>query len=139
MPAPNSPIAWDNTNTMGAPRQDYQLAQDEPSLLRLRELVRFGVQPDNAGLFSLWLTHESLALASDNATAWRQLEAQFGLLLEALLDELVPRHWRSQCLDHIYKPLAALHKRSDCHARQQRLQALLQELAITSRYIQHSL
>lgn len=123
------------------PFHPHCLQVPDPGLQGVRDKIRFGLEPDNPTLFALWLMQEERALS---AVACRQqrrchLETQFRLLLDAAMDELVPRHWRCQCLDQIYKPLGSLQKIVDSPASEHQLKQLLWEFSVSSRFVQHSL
>ena len=108
----------------------------------IRDKIRFGHEPDNPTLIPLWLNqesvlcpniHEPIELHRDH------YEKQFRLLLETIVDELVPSHWRQLCLNHIYQPLGALKRIADDKQSEQDLQRLVHELSITSHYVATSL
>ncbi|REL25732.1 hypothetical protein DXX93_03630 [Thalassotalea euphylliae] len=104
----------------------------------LEQKIRQGTDPDNPVLIHLWLScQQTENLSLDKLRA--KHTAQFKLLLEAVLDELVPTHWRRTCLDNIYLPLSALKKLSNNEASEQHLRDLFNELAISTRYIESSL
>ncbi|MCH2055781.1 MAG: hypothetical protein MK214_04025 [Thalassotalea sp.] len=108
------------------------------SIRRLEEKIRTGSEPENPMLIRVWLSH---GLSENAPTAYlrAQYTAKFQLLLETIVDELVPVHWRISCLDCVYLPLSSLKKLSDCEASEQHLQALLNELAVSTRYVERSL
>ena len=109
-------------------------------LAQLRQKIRWGVEPDNPALIRRWLELENCE-AGDTSLAWQRQchEHQFALLLETVVDELVIAHWRCLCLDNIYRPLQALKKISDGVSSDMRIQHLVRELAIQTRYVRHSL
>ncbi len=120
-----------------------ELALDE-----LRHKIRWAQEPDNPNLITLWLAGErcceSVAQHApcpncSNAQQRRCYEQQFHLLLETILDELLPAHWRCSCLDLIYQPLQRLKALSNTKASNARLLGLYHELAITSHYVRASL
>ncbi|MCL9780214.1 hypothetical protein M9194_02060 [Vibrio sp. S4M6] len=112
-----------------------------PCLKLIRDKIRFGQEPDNPTLVSLWLHAEQNELDHHLSThiLRQSYEAQFYLLLEAIVDELVSRQWRCTCLDNIYRPLSCLQKLSNSKASCERIRDLMKELAVTSRYVEHSL
>lgn len=113
----------------------------DPALRLLRRKIRFGTEPDNPTLFPLWRMQEEAVLIGTADTEARRgvFEGQFRLLLDTVMDELVPRHWRCQCLDHIHTPLGSLHRLADDDASRRHVRQLLWELSVSSRYVQHSL
>lgn len=89
-------------------------------------------------LIKLWL---SLGQSDDLPTInlRERYTAQFYLLLETVLDDLVPIHWRRTCLDNIYLPLSSLKKVASDDKSEQHLQHLFHELAVSTRYVEKSL
>lgn len=104
----------------------------------LKQKIRYGSEPDNASLISFWL---DLDLPTSSAIDSREAhyESQFRLLLNAIMDELVPNHWRLQCLDHIYRPLMSFNRVAKCTGSKQKLNALFRELTISCNYTEASL
>ena len=72
-------------------------------LVKLRNKIRHGEEPDNPTLISLWLSFEEdyRDVNTGNSTLEDHYEKQFNLLLETVADELIPVHWRRVCLDNI--------------------------------------
>ena len=104
----------------------------------LEQKIRQGLEPDNPVLIHLWLScQQTENLPIDTLRV--KHTAQFRLLLETVLDELVPAHWRRTCLDNIYLPLSALKKLSNSESSEQQLRDLFNELAISTRYVESSL
>ncbi|MDO6507131.1 hypothetical protein Q4506_09750 [Colwellia sp. 4_MG-2023] len=104
----------------------------------LEQKIRTGTEPDNIMLLKLWLSIGQ----SDNLSTKLLRErytAQFYLLLETIVDDLVPRHWRCTCLDNIYLPLSSLKKIANDDKSEQHLQHLFNELAISTHYVERSL
>lgn len=112
----------------------------------LSHLVRYGLRPEQPRLMQRWLAQSKQAKLDDEAL-WLLHEHQFYLLLETLCDDLVPSHWRSLCLDHIYQPLMALNELAkSCELSpeqydmaQARIRRLGRELTITGQYAAASL
>ncbi len=105
---------------------------------QLEQKIRMGTEPDNMMLIKLWLSIGQ----SDNLstqTLRERYSAQFQLLLETVLDDLVPNHWRRTCLDNIYLPLSSLKKIANDDKSEQHLQQLFNELAVSTRYVEKSL
>lgn len=114
----------------------------ETQLSTIRNKIRFGKDPNNPMLIPLWLMQESDLCPSptQSISAHRQhYEAQFRLLLETIVDELVPSHWRRLCLDHIYQPLGSLKRIANDEQSEQQVRNLMQELTVSSRYVASSL
>ncbi len=108
----------------------------------LRRKIRWGEEPDNPSLIHQWLSQENndeQHLASSRETLRQRYESQFNLLLEAVVDELVPSHWRCICLDNIYRPLQFLKQISDNKQSEIQIQHLTRELVVQSHYVRHSL
>ena len=110
-------------------------------LSNLKEKIRYGKEPDNPMLISLWLTEEERCrdIKNTQQDLSCHYQAQFYLLLEAVADELNPAHWRRVCLDNIYKPICSLQRTAQTEVSRQKVQKLLQELAVTCEYVKHSL
>ncbi|GHF96375.1 hypothetical protein [Thalassotalea marina] len=108
---------------------------------QLRNKIRFAHEPNNPLLINLWLSEENFALSAINnrQTLRKQYEAQFRLLLETIVDELLPEHWRRCCLDHIYQPISSLQKLADSDKSQRHIRQLMAELNISCQYVSHSL
>lgn len=107
----------------------------------MREKIRYGQDPDNPALIPLWLDQEAALRPFDLSLedCRHYYESQFRLLLEAVLDELVPSHWRRLCLDYIYQPLSTLKKLSDGEQSERHIRQLINELSISCRYVEASL
>jgi len=111
------------------------------SLIVLRNKIRFGQEPDNPTLIWFWLDQENIVSSKESSSyeGRRQYEAQFRLLLDTVMDDLVAPHWRRTCLDNIYKPLCSLKRLSDSPESEQHLQLLFNEMSIHCRYVEKSL
>lgn len=113
-------------------------SSDSVAINMLAHKIRQGSEPDNPALIHLWLSCQQTQNQSiDKLRASHT--AQFRLLLETVLDELVPAHWRRICLDNIYLPLSTLKKLSNNESSEQHLRSLFNELAISTRYVENSL
>lgn len=104
----------------------------------LKQKVRYGSEPDNSSLISFWLDLDTPA-SSAKGPQQAHYESQFRLLLNAIMDELVPKHWRLQCLDHIYRPLMSFKRVAKCPNSKLKLNKLFQELTISCNYTKESL
>ena len=104
----------------------------------LRDKIRHGTEPDNPLIIKLWLDHYDQDYLSIEKSRER-LTHQFNLLLETVLDDLVPVHWRRTCLDNIYIPLSSLKKLANDPSSEQHIQSLFTELAVSTRYVEKSL
>ena len=109
----------------------------DPGIQLIRDKIRFGKNPNNPELIPLWLTQESVIQDSVDCLILRRqnYEDQFRLMLETVVDELVPRHWRQLCLEYIYQPLSSLRKISCGEQTENRLRQLLAELSSSCRYV----
>jgi len=61
--------------------------------------VRYAEDEDNPELLSFWLTAEQTLFTSSNTSSdeyarWQLYQGQFRLLLDAICDNLLPKHWR---------------------------------------------
>lgn len=108
-------------------------------LAHLRHKIRRAEEPDNPLLITYWLAYENQLVENSREALRQRYESQFTLLLETVVDELVPAHWRCLCLDHIYRPLQSLKQISDSARSDNQIQRLIHELAMQSRYVRHSL
>ncbi len=113
----------------------------QPEINLIRYKIRNGSEPDNPTLFFLWFNYEEKLLSDDNCLKFQRsiYESQFNLLLDAVIDELVPKRWRCQCLDQIYRPLTALKRISNNKESESQIKRLLYELSVTSHYVENSL
>ncbi|MDP7593186.1 MAG: hypothetical protein QF552_10935 [Litorilituus sp.] len=107
----------------------------------LRKKIRFAQEPNNPALITLWLQQENdIHLTTQPKKVLRQhYEAQFRLLLETIVDEIVPTHWRRLCLDNIYKPITSLQRIADTEQSKQHIRYLMNELSVSCQYVEHSL
>lgn len=104
----------------------------------LKQKIRYGSEPDNCGLIGFWLDLDA-PQSSSSIGQLQHYESQFRLLLDAVMDELVPKHWRLQCLDNIYRPLLSFKRSSRCACSDKKLQQLFRELTISCNYTEESL
>ncbi|WLQ13044.1 hypothetical protein O5O45_25270 [Hahella aquimaris] len=111
----------------------------EPAIRELRRKIRYATEADNPQLLSLWLSMEETLAPACATSRWRLYAAEFRLLLDTLADDLIPNHWRTLCMDQIYRPLAALSRIADGEPRRRQLNELLYELRTTSHFFQASL
>lgn len=107
----------------------------------LDDKIRYGSEPNNPALIHLWLTTQLEGDFAERSVCAQRLEyeRQFYLLLEAIVDDLVPVVWRRMCLDNIYQPLSALQRLASDNASRTRVRQLLHELAVNCRYVEPSL
>ena len=114
------------------------LFSDCPFQSALERKIRNGSEPDNPLIIKVWLDSNTI-YCEDTKALRLQYTKQFYLLLETVLDELLPRHWRVTCLDNIYIPLSSLKRLVNDEHSQTHLSDLYRELAITTRYVEASL
>lgn len=108
------------------------------SLDLLKQKIRYGSEPENSGLIVFWLDLDAPSSCT-NGSLQDHYESQFRLLLNAIMDELVPKHWRRLCLDHIYRPLLSFKRVAKCTDSEQKLNELFRELTISCNYTEESL
>jgi len=112
----------------------------DPAINQLRKKIRYGLEEDNPGLLSLWLSMEDSALSNNNPhDNWQSYCAQFNLLIDVLSDDLIPKHWRANCLNTIYNPLCSLQRNAINPQRLQQLNKLYVELRVVSNFFQQGL
>lgn len=104
----------------------------------LKQKIRYGSEPDNCGLINFWLDLDT-PQSSSYVGHQQHYESQFRLLLDAVMDELVPKHWRLHCLNNIYRPLLSFKRSSKCTCSDNKLKALFKELTISCNYTEESL
>lgn len=115
-------------------------ALKNPATRLLRDKIRYAQEPDNPMLINLWLSMDTPApQQTKRDDVWQHFEDQFRLLLETLVDELLPAHWRRSCLDQIYQPLSSLARLSHTPQEQQKLHYLQYELVLSCEYVEASL
>tara|TARA_Y100000034_G_C6631509_1_gene275713 strand:- start:6 stop:365 length:360 start_codon:yes stop_codon:yes gene_type:complete len=107
----------------------------------LRNKIRFGLEPDNPALIALWLANECDVNSTnkDYRELSKMYEQQFRLLLETIIDELVPAYWRRTCLDYIYRPLSSLQRIAITDEGQALVRKLNYELTVSCQYIEGGL
>lgn len=107
---------------------------EQKQLDEIRSKIRYAKEPDNPQLINCWL---ALGQAGYSVLDKRHhFEDQFRLLLDTVVDEILPSHWRCTCLDSIYRPLMELRQLVDTPESQAHLRALQNELSVTGRYVQ---
>ena len=97
------------------------------------------MEPDNPLLINQFLNFKLDVITPNKVLYREQLLAQFQLLIDTIADELLPAHWRRQCLDNIYRPLQALQRIADSAHNQQQVLTLTHELRVISHYLQAGL
>ena len=107
----------------------------------IKNKIRHGTEPNNPTLISLWLTKEGILQQTlvDKSELRLLFENQFRLLLETIVDDLVPNFWRKTCLDYIYRPLTSLQGISDSEQSASHLRQLTYELSTKCRYIEQNI
>lgn len=114
----------------------------------LADKIRFASEPDNPSIIREWLSYPSETFdqaqlrtptAESSDMAWFDYQrsvyqAQFRLLLDTVIDELIPSHWRECCLDHIYLPLAKLEKIATSTAHRTLINQMYYELQILTKH-----
>lgn len=106
-----------------------------PHINMLREKVRYAIEPNNPQLICLWLKIE--AEKTKNLSVEKQRSVylkETRLLLDTLSDDLIPAHWRECCLNHIYQPLAYLHRLARNSRDLHHLNQLMHEVRVTSHF-----
>ena len=107
----------------------------------IKNKIRHGTEPNNPALISLWLTKEGdlQQTLADKSELRLLFENQFRLLLETIVDDLVPNFWRRTCLDYVYRPLTSLKGISDSEQSVSHLRQLTYELSTKCRYIEQNI
>ena len=111
------------------------------SIEAIKNKIRHGTEPNNPALISLWLTKEGdlQQTLADKSELRLLFENQFRLLLETIVDDLVPNFWRRTCLDYVYRPLTSLKGISDSEQSVSHLRQLTYELSTKCRYIEQNI
>ena len=103
---------------------------------KLRYKVRYGNEVNNPNLVNNWFSMEESLNNSDTDSKWQLYQAQFSLLIDVLADDMLPSHWRTWCLDNIYKPLNALQRLVGDQQQHYQLNEMYNELRIISHRFQ---
>ncbi|WP_438466589.1 hypothetical protein [Marinomonas sp. PE14-40] len=106
---------------------------------QLKNKIRYGMEPNNPALLSIWLAFEEDRC--QKVTAEEQWNNYIGIvqfLLETFADTMNPDHWRVTCLDHIARPLCSLNRIVKRPQQQSELQELLSEINVISHYFSPS-
>ncbi len=75
----------------------------------LEHAVRCGLEPERLELLYAYLrVCDEVAAEYPLATQLLVYQSACDVLLDAICDDIVPRHWRIACLDNLAKPLLAL-------------------------------
>lgn len=117
---------------------NYFLIQT-PAINSLRSKLRYGEEPNNPQIITLWLMTEQTLVVDDHTSRWHLYCAEFYLLLDTISDNLLPMHWRQSCLDNIYRPLTDLNRISFCESNKKQLKQLWHELNVISHYFQENM
>lgn len=98
-------------------------------------MIRSAHEPDNPSLLQEYLA-DGERIASKRDVDERDIYSEeFRLLLDTVSDLCLPQHWRSLCLDYIYRPLNALNTLSQGNAlAKKQVRAMEYELSIISHY-----
>lgn len=89
----------------------HRFAARDPILTPLEDHVRHGLTPNEPQVL-----YEYLQLCDEvggeRALYWRRnlYRRAFTTLICAVSDAANPMHWRRLCLDHVYRPIQALHR-----------------------------
>jgi hypothetical protein len=111
----------------------------DPAINNLRHKVRYALEENNPALISLWLSMEDIIKDGTTIGNWQFYCAQYKLLIDALSDDLLPKHWRVCCLDSIYRPLSSLHHLAIDTQKQRQLNRLYYELRVITHFFQSGL
>lgn len=76
------------------------------NITALTHIVRYGKAPNSPQILNSFLKEsELLAEIGETTEKLNQHLRTAQVLLDTICDSLVPKHWRLQCLDNIYRPL----------------------------------
>lgn len=102
---------------------------------QLKNKIRYGMEPNNPALLSIWLTFEEGRCQDlSPEKQWCTYIDMVQFLLETFADTMNPDHWRVTCLDHIVRPLCCLNRIVKRPQQQSELQTLLSEINVLSHY-----
>ncbi|MCH2191537.1 MAG: hypothetical protein MK188_11485 [Gammaproteobacteria bacterium] len=79
-----------------------------PYLAGMQEKIRQGSEPDNASLIYEFVNQQIGFAKQASEQEKNSYISLFRVLLETAADEMLPRHWRSLCMDYIQQPLSLL-------------------------------
>ncbi len=114
---------------------DQQALENYLELIEMRHLVRFGEQPDSPCHIQRWFELEEASFPRVcNCVKRRVYRRQYDLLIEAVMDDLVPELWRQLCLDYLSRPLNGLAAIAVKPQHQQSVQRLRREMRTQVRY-----
>lgn len=101
----------------------------------LSQLTRSGEQPDACHLLTEYLDLTQALSIGQNRTCQLQLYyIVYTDLLEAICDPLVSRHWRENCLNHLFQPILVLNRLACTEPLKQRVQQLDRQATQLSHY-----
>jgi hypothetical protein len=105
----------------------------------LEHKIRFALEPDHSAIIRQYLDLVPTNYSSDITLQRLHFVLQCSLLTETIADELLPAHWRCQCLDHFYLPLGALSRLADNDTSRAQVLSISYEMQIVVGYIQAGL
>ena len=101
----------------------------------LESAVRYGLFPDQPQV--LW---DYLSISNEVAQSQPEHDRHaihlrvFRTLMDAICDSCVAQHWRYQCLDQIYRPLAKISRLAKSQQQTRQARRLYHEMTTLSRY-----
>ncbi len=116
-----------------------EFSVQEPAINQLRYKIRYAKEENNPSLLSLWFSMEDSVMNDNSLECWKLYCAQFKLLIDTLSDDLLPQHWRMNCLNNIYKPLCSLQRIAISSDQLKHLNQLYYELRVVSNFFQNGL
>jgi|TARA_B110000902_G_C14271953_1_gene573525 hypothetical protein len=105
----------------------------------LEHKIRFALEPDHSAIIRQYLDLVPTNYSNDITLQRLYFVSQCSLLTETITDELLPAHWRCQCLDHFYLPLGALSRLADNDTSRAQVLSISYEMQIVVGYIQAGL
>lgn len=91
--------------------------------------IRCALLPDEPRLLDQHMLHSSLLIERGLMNPWDVASTLLRLLLDTASDPALPWHWRSTCLDYVYRPLQVLQHLADDRAKQHSVSLMRNRLA----------
>lgn len=91
--------------------------------------IRCALFSDEPRQLDHYMLHAGLLIEQGVMSPWRVSSTVLRLLLDTASDPALPWHWRSLCLDHVYRPMRVLQHLADDCGKQRSLNQMRNRLA----------